>query len=197
MLNVFQHWTKYAIYNDTEYDFNHYGLDDIYNSNIIDPGGISAYSGDFSAFMNRGGKFLTYHGRRDEVRVILDLLLLLLNVIYISQLIPAANSKRLYNLVSRTLEMPSLDPFYRLFLVPGLNHCVRGVGAVNIGQHGLASPSLTTPTHNVLTALVDWVESGVAPDTITGISDDGLKERVHCRYPQKSVWNGMEYYCVA
>lgn len=123
--------------------------------------------------------------------------LLLTLIIHIFQLIPAGNSKRLYNLVSRTMEMPSLDPFYRLFLVPGLNHCVRGVGAVNIGQHGLASPSLTTPTHNVLTALVDWVESGVAPDTITGISDDGLKERVHCRYPQKSVWNGMEYYCVA
>lgn len=75
MLNVFQHWTKYAIYNDTEYDFNHYGLEDIYNSNIIDPGGVSAYSGDLSAFMDRGGKFLTYHGRRDEVRVILILAL--------------------------------------------------------------------------------------------------------------------------
>lgn len=117
-------------------------------------------------------------------------------MIHISQLIPASNSKRLYNLVSRTMEMPSLDPFYRLFLVPGLNHCVRGVGAVNIGQHGLASPSLTTPTHNVLTALVDWVESGVAPDTITGISEDGLKERVHCRYPQKSVLKGTEYSCI-
>lgn len=133
-----------------------------------------------------------------EMRFVLSSpsLLLTLNDTYTYQLIPAGNSKRLYDLVSRTLEMPSLDPFYRLFLVPGLNHCVRGVGAVNIGQHGLASPSLTAPTHNVLTALVDWVERGVAPDTITGISEDGLKERVHCRYPQKSVWSGTEYACV-
>lgn len=133
-----------------------------------------------------------------EMRFVLSSpsLLLTLNDTYTYQLIPAGNSKRLYNLVSRTLEMPSLDPFYRLFLVPGLNHCVRGVGAVNIGQHGLASPSLATPTHNVLTALVDWVESGVAPDTITGISEDGLKERVHCRYPQKSVLKGTEYSCI-
>lgn len=133
-----------------------------------------------------------------EMRFVLSSpsLLLTLNDTYTYQLIPAGNSKRLYNLVSRTLEMPSLDPFYRLFLVPGLNHCVRGVGAVNIGQHGLASPSRTAPTDNVLTALVDWVERGVAPDTITGISEDGLKERVHCRYPQKSVWSGTEYACV-
>ena len=58
---------KYAIYNNTDYDFSDYGLDDIYFSNKIDPGGISTFSGDFSAFRNRGGKFLTYHGSRDEV----------------------------------------------------------------------------------------------------------------------------------
>ena len=58
---------KYAIYNNTDYDFSDYGLDDIYFSNKIDPGGISTFSGDFSAFRNKGGKFLTYHGSRDEV----------------------------------------------------------------------------------------------------------------------------------
>ena len=93
--------------------------------------------------------------------------------------------------------MPSLDPFYRLFLVPGLNHCALGVGAVNIGQHGIARPSLALPSHNVLLALVDWVEKGVAPETITGIAKDGVTERVHCRYPQKSVWNGTVYKCTA
>ena len=60
---------KYAIYNNTDYDFSDYGLDDIYFSNKIDPGGISTFSGDFSAFRNKGGKFLTYHGSRDEVSI--------------------------------------------------------------------------------------------------------------------------------
>lgn len=59
---------KYAIYNDTSYDYSKFNLDDLAFANTIDPGKISTFSGDMSAFKARGGKFLTYHGRRDDVR---------------------------------------------------------------------------------------------------------------------------------
>lgn len=91
--------------------------------------------------------------------------------------------------------MPSIDPFFRLFLIPGLEHCFNGVGAINIGQY-LHHYKSDDPRSNILLALVDWVENGAAPDTITGLSDDGTEERVHCRYPQKSTWDGKKYICI-
>lgn len=90
--------------------------------------------------------------------------------------------------------MPLLDSFYRLFLIPGMDHCSGGVGAVNFGQAEGAYKS-DDPSKNILLALVEWVEHGTAPATITGLTDDGKEQRVHCRYPQKSVWDGTKYLC--
>lgn len=59
---------KYAIYNDTDYDYSKFNLDELALANKIDPGRMSTFDGDMTAFKARGGKFLTYHGRRDDVR---------------------------------------------------------------------------------------------------------------------------------
>lgn len=90
--------------------------------------------------------------------------------------------------------MPVLDSFYRLFLIPGMDHCAGGAGPVDFGQLEPAHRS-NDPSQNILLALVEWVEHGVAPDTITGLSKDGKEQRVHCRYPQKSIWDGSKYVC--
>ena len=57
-------------------------------------------------------------------------------------------------------------------------------------------------THNILLSLVDWVEKGHAPDVIVGTTPlEDLKsgatqeKRVHCRYPQRSVFNGTAFVC--
>ncbi|KAG6915591.1 hypothetical protein DXG01_010827 [Tephrocybe rancida] len=169
-------WYKFVVLNDTNYNFENFGLDTIAFGDKINPGGIATFSGDLSAFETRGGKFLTYHGRRD-------------------QLIPSGNSKRMYNLISETLAMPSLDTFYRLFLIPGMNHCAGGPGATAFGQGGLTSNVVNASSHNVLLAMVDWVEEGVAPDVIIGTGSTG-QTRTHCRYPQRSVWNGSAFICM-
>jgi len=140
----------------------------------VNPGGIATFDGDMSAFRDRGGKFLTYHGRADEI-------------------IPSGISKRVYDLVARTLDTPSLDTFYRLFLVPGMGHCVGGPGAGAFGQLG-GQNARNESSHNALLALVDWVEDGRAPETITGTAEEGA-ERVHCRYPMRSVWDGEQFGC--
>ncbi|KAH0584774.1 putative feruloyl esterase B-2 [Termitomyces sp. J132] len=168
-------WFRYTIFNDSSYDFSNFSLKDIALADSINPGGISTFDGDFSKFRDRGGKFLTYHGRRDW-------------------LIPSGNSKRLYNLISRTLGMPSLDSFYRLFLIPGMDHCHNGPGAGIFGQMTIASNVVNASTHNVLLAMVDWVEGGVPPDNVVGLSLDG-QQRTHCRYPQTSVWSGEMWIC--
>ena len=88
------------------------------------------------------------------------------------------------------LDIGGMDNFFRLFLVPGLQHCAGGFGAVNMGQWAGTAPtdvSSTPRADNVLLALVNWVEDGIAPDIITGQIADGTSTRMHCRYPQKST----------
>lgn len=115
----------------------------------------------------------------------------------ILQLIPSTNSKRMYDLVSHALKLPSLDDFYRLFLIPGMGHCAGGLGSPSFGQGTLESgPRLVnSSSHNILLALVDWVERGVAPQTIIG-SGTNNATRTHCRYPMRSMFNGSEFVCV-
>lgn len=68
---LLQQWFKHVIFNDTNYDFKDFGVEDIEIGVRKDPGGISAFSGDMADFKARGGKLLTYHGRRDEVREVI------------------------------------------------------------------------------------------------------------------------------
>lgn len=66
----------------------------------------------------------------------------------------------------------------RLFLAPGMGHCGGGPG-----------PN----TWDKLPALVDWVEQGKAPDSITAThSSNGSidNERLLCPYPQQSIFTG-------
>jgi len=57
--------------------------------------------------------------------------------------------------------------FYRLFRVPGAGHC--GVP-------------------NGFPALVDWVENGVAPQSI--LQQSGARSRPMCPYPQQAIYKG-------
>ena len=84
-------------------------------------------------------------------------------------MIPHGNSLLYYQLVARTLGLPpsKLDDFYRLFLVPGMNHCLTGPGAWMFGQIGFAHGAWSNSSEtNALLALVDWVEKGRAPETM-------------------------------
>lgn len=101
-----------------------------------------------------------------------------------------------------SLHSSSVDKFYRLFLIPGMEHCWGGPGAFRFGQAASAVPlpmdtSASRKPDNILLALVDWVERGRAPVTITGQNEDGKTTRVHSRYPQKSTWDGKGYICVS
>jgi feruloyl esterase len=80
-----------------------------------------------------------------------------------------------------------------------LDHCDGGVGSWAVGQgsiFGHESNKINDSDHNILLALVDWVEGGIAPSSIKGVGDD-MDERVHCMYPQKSVWSGTVWKCVS
>ncbi|KAJ6492482.1 tannase and feruloyl esterase [Mycena vitilis] len=171
-------WERYTVLNVTEHDFTNFSLHDIELVDQVNPGGAATFDGDLSQFRARGGKFISYHGRRDP-------------------LISSTNSKRVYDLISSSLSAPSpeMDAFYRLFLIPGMGHCVGGLGPTSFGQGIVPGTNAVNDSdHNILLALVDWVEGGVAPATIVG-SDGNGTERTHCRYPMRSVWDGTVFVC--
>ena len=77
--------------------------------------------------------------------------------------------------------------FYRLFMVPGMLHCVGGRGPNNLGQGAL----LADAAHDVVKGLEQWVEHGVAPERIIAtkfVNDNPVNgvalTRPPCPYPQ-------------
>ncbi len=145
----------------------------------MDPFGISSYIGDLSSFKEQGGKYLTYHGRADP-------------------LINSGESKALYEHIASTmgLDAATMDTFYRLFLIPGMGHCGGGVaGAPSlIGNAGLDTVGRNVSTHNVLLAIVDWLEGGTAPNVIVGLTVNGT-ERDNCRYGTTGSWRVGKWTC--
>jgi hypothetical protein len=105
-------------------------------------------------------------------------------------LIPPSASVQYYDRVA-ALDI-NVDQYYKLFLVPGLHHCVGGPGVY--------------PVNGGLQQLVEWVENGAAPYTIsaTGMqpANGTSLSRDLCPYPLVSVYQGGDatnassYRCV-
>ncbi len=71
----------------------------------------------------------------------------------------------------------AITPWSRLYLVPGMGHCQGG--------------SATLDHFDMLSAVVDWVEKGVAPDRVvaTGPAFPG-RSRPLCPFPQHAEYKG-------
>ncbi|MBT7953326.1 MAG: tannase/feruloyl esterase family alpha/beta hydrolase [Gammaproteobacteria bacterium] len=70
------------------------------------------------------------------------------------------------------------DAFFRLFLVPGGFHCWGGLGADRFDG---------------MSALIDWVEAGVTPESIKAIEMEKttiVREHPLCPYPKIAHYNG-------
>jgi feruloyl esterase len=138
---------------------------------------LNATSTDLSDFRRQGGKLLMYHGWADP-------------------LIPSPTSINYFNaLVGNDNHgfqqvnfgghgNPALErtqSYARLFMVPGMYHCSGGPG-----------PN----TFDALTPLVNWVEKGVAPETIVAtkfVNDTPPSvqmTRPLCVYPKVAKYNG-------
>jgi feruloyl esterase len=69
--------------------------------------------------------------------------------------------------------------FMRLFMIPGMAHCAGGVGP---------------DQYDAVTAVVDWVEKGVAPDTLIArkiVDGTVTRSRPLCPYPQVARYKGQ------
>lgn len=122
---------------------------------------IADNSPNLTKFAKSGGKLLTWQGQSD-------------------QLIPTPGTVAYRQRVDRLYGGTSkVDNFYRLFLLPGVNHC---------GNKASIGP-LVNPGAD-LDALVNWVEKAQAPATLPATSADGKTTRNICAYPKAARYTG-------
>jgi feruloyl esterase len=88
------------------------------------------------------------------------------------------NSTQYFTRVSDALGADAIKGSYRLFMEPGVGHCGGGVGPNRFDAIGV---------------LEQWIETGVAPDSIVASHEVGGKvdrTRPLCPYPQTAVYKG-------
>ena len=93
------------------------------------------------------------------------------------QLVAVGGTIQYYDQVT-ALDPGGVDDYYRLYLAPGTTHCGAGTGPY---------------PNDSLEVLVEWVEQGVAPDTLTAsaVNNEGQKvERELCLYPKEQTFVG-------
>jgi feruloyl esterase len=135
-----------------------------------------------SAFKQRGGKLLMYHGFADPFVSPLG------SLDYYTAMIGANGHGA--GAVKET------QNFARLFMAPGVTHCGGGPGAnVFNGPDNLGGPE--DSDHDVFLALRQWVEQGIAPKRIIGtkyVNDNPANgvafTRPMCPYPQQARYRG-------
>ncbi|TFK53650.1 feruloyl esterase-like protein [Heliocybe sulcata] len=178
---------RYFILNDTTWDPATLNLSDIQLADRLNAANMNAIATDITPFVGpeHNGKVIHYVGMADNV-------------------ISAGNSLHYYGTVRDQMaqtSMPNMDDYYRLFTVPGMAHCSGGYGANAFGGGGQAAsgmpPTTNDPTHNVLSAMVQWVEEGVAPDHLVAAyynnnnATQGVAfTRPLCKYPQQITYLG-------
>ena len=128
---------------------------------------------ELSEFQKSGGKLLAYHGWLDEI-------------------VPPGLSVGVYENAKSIFKKRTSD-FYRLFLVPGMQHCSRGDAPNEFGQAFVGDPPTVDAEHDALSALIKWVEKGKAPNRITAsrvIDGKVTMTRPLCPYPKRAVYKG-------
>ncbi len=153
----------YVVYGDPDYDLKRFRYDrDMPAIERKFAPILNATSPDLSAFKARGGKLIQYHGWADPA-------------------IPARESIRYFETVQA--KMGDTSPFYRLFMAPGMLHCLGGPGPSAVDWQG---------------AISAWVEKGAAPDRILAakfVDGDPAKglalTRPLCAFPKVAAWNGV------
>ena len=147
-------------------------------------GHMNASDPDLTAFQRNGGKILTWHGTNDTV-------------------VPLGGTVNYYERsAALTGGYVETQKFHRFFSVPGIGHCaglsVDGISGVSpaaadkvpyfatdpLGLGGSAAPQ------DWFERLKNWVENGVAPDSIVMTSLDGTNSRPVCPYPRKVAYLG-------
>ncbi len=165
------------LYNDAAWDWRTFNVDrDMKTADDKLAAVMNATDADLKKFKARGGKLILYHGWSDAA-------------------IPPVNAIRYYESVVSKMGAKNTQPFVRLYMVPGMQHCGGGPGPGNFGQAGVP---VGDAQHDIAAALELWVGQGVAPDSIiatsyktgTNPASGVARTRPLCAYPEVAHWKG-------
>ncbi|MES1258378.1 MAG: tannase/feruloyl esterase family alpha/beta hydrolase, partial [Acidobacteriota bacterium] len=163
---------RYMVFDDPDWDYRTFrfeasnGVDSDVDFTDAKLGALfNATSPDLSAFHARGGKLIQYHGWSDPD-------------------ITPLNSIQYYESVAQFMSrggnhgLRDTKQFYRLFMVPGMQHCSGGPGAT---------------VFDMIEPLENWVEKGAVPERVVASRlSNGAPERTRplCPYPEEAKWSG-------
>lgn len=137
---------------------------------------LNAIDPDLRRFESHGGKLILYHGWNDPA-------------------ISPVNTINYYKSVTAALGQEKTTRFVRLYMVPGMQHCIGGPGATWFGQLGTVTAD--GPKQGIFDALEQWVEKDAAPGDIVATKYTGdnptkpvQMTRPLCPYPQIAKYKG-------
>ncbi|KAI1842424.1 hypothetical protein JX266_011319 [Neoarthrinium moseri] len=162
---------------------------------LTDPGQSTANDYNLTTFKDLGHKMLMYHGLADG-------------------LIPPRGSDLYYRNTLATMgeNLSSVSEWFRYFQVPGMQHCWSTATSPNspwyfgaefqaaqMGTDIWSVPGFEDKDHDILLALMDWVENGNPVNALVATAwndvwntSSGVKsQRPICPYPNMAVWDGI------
>lgn len=155
---------------------------------------FSATNPDLTAFKAHNGKLIMFMGWQDPVGA-------------------AGEAINYYDSVEA--RAPGATPeakrsetqdYLRLFMVPGMDHCAGGPGATHFSTATRDSePPVSDAKHDMAVALENWVEKGVAPDSLVatkfeksgGAAPKIAFQRPLCVYPKVPQYKGGDQNAAA
>jgi feruloyl esterase len=90
---------------------------------------------------------------------------------------------------------PQVHEYHRLFMLPATGHCGGSTGPNSVGG-GMPEPPATyrDADHHAVSAVIKWVEQGIAPGKLIATKFDSsgnlVRSRPVCAYPAEAVYNG-------
>ncbi|KAH8658453.1 putative tannase [Xylariales sp. PMI_506] len=128
---------------------------------------------DLTKFQSHGGKMINYHGESDPS-------------------IPTASTVRYWQSVrsimypdeSEADSLAAMSEWYRLYLVPGADHCKRNT----------LQPNGPYPV-GIIYAVINWVEFGVPPAVLNATINDGPyagEVQGLCAWPTRPLWRSND-----
>ncbi len=144
-----------------------FGSDLLFSLHKVGPS-LDAIDPDLRPLNRRGAKLIVYHGFSDPDISPLN------SINYFESVVDFISHRH----DDREDALERTNEFFRLFMVPGMQHCSGGPG-----------PN----TFDMLTALENWVEKGEAPKrVIASHSTGGVVDRTRplCVYPKVAVYAG-------
>ena len=173
------------VFGKSDWDYKTFKVDaDLKAANVRTAQALNATDPDLEPFKTRGGKLVLYHGWNDPA-------------------ITALNTIGYYESLVKKMGQRDVDSFVRLYMAPGMQHCVGGPGPDSFGavltpmsEDAVNDPKFDDPRHSIYASLEQWVEKATAPSRIIASKFEG-QDRTHakmtrplCPYPQAAKYKG-------